>query len=114
MLELTGFSLATFGALLAGIIVHALKQFRTARANKADLTAGGYFGKNWPETVIAGLSAIVLWVGLPEIAATFPELAEQIGLGGDVGVVSSFACGFVANSLADLVGGRARSVTLGG
>lgn len=110
MFATTGFTFLTFAILLAGIAVHSLKQFRTAKANQADITFNSYFLEHWPETVTAAIGSIVLWAGLPEIAQLMPDFASSIGLSGDVGIVSSFVCGFVGNSLADLIGGRAKSL----
>lgn len=110
MFATTGFSLVTFAVLLGGIIVHALKQFRTAKTNRAEITVRSYFVNHWAETAIAAIGSMVLWIGLPELADIAPDLAANIGLDGDVGILSSFVCGFVGNSIADLVGGRARTI----
>lgn len=110
MFSTTGFSLLTFLILISGVIVHALKQFQTARTNQADITIKSYFVEHWPESVTATLGSLVLWIGLPEIASMFPEFAESVGLGSSVGIVSSFACGFIGNSVADLIGGRAKVI----
>lgn len=113
MFQSTGFSLLTFLVLLGGIIAHAAKQFQTARSNKATLTIKGYAVDNLPETVIAVIGSLVLWAGLPELATMFPSLAEKLGIGAQVGILSSFGCGFVGNSIADLWGGRVNAVALG-
>lgn len=113
MFSTTGFTLLTFIVLLGGIATHSLKQFVTARVNKAEVTAGSYYGKHWPETAIAVIGSLVLWGGLPELVVVMPEFSATIGLGSTVGIFSSFLCGFVGNSLADLFGSRARSVAIG-
>lgn len=113
MLETTGFTLLTFAVLLGGIVTHSLKQFGTAKVNKTEVTLRSYYGNHWPETAIAVIGSLVLWGGLPELVVMMPEFAQTIGLGSDVGIFSSFLCGFVGNSLADLFGSRARSVAIG-
>jgi len=110
MFATSGFSLVTFGALLAGIAMHVAKQFRAAKKNGASITAVSYFTENAPETITAACGSLVLWAGLPEIADLMPQLAETLGFGGSVGIVSSCACGIVGNSMADWLGDRARVI----
>lgn len=110
MLSTTGFSLLTFIVLFGGMVVHIAKQFRTARVNQADITIRAYFVEHWPETATGIIGSLVLWMGLPELAEAFPEVAAAIKLGDEVGIFSSFVCGFVGNSLADLVGNRAAAI----
>lgn len=111
MLATEGPSLLTALALVAGLVCHGLKQFRTARAAGSGITVADYVTAHWPETSTAIIAATVLWAGLPELAGVMPDAARSLGVGDHVGILSSFACGFVGNSLADFIGGRAKALT---
>lgn len=108
---MNGITWLTAFALVCGLVAHALKQLIVARRNTADLSVSNYALTHWPETMLAVVSAIVLYLGLPEIAAMFPDLAAALGIGGSQSVLSSFVVGYMANSLADFLGGRARSIS---
>jgi hypothetical protein len=105
-----GFSLLTFAAVLAGLIAHAMKHYVSAKRSQAELTLKAYYIDRWPESVISVVSAFVLWAGLPELATLFPDFSKQVGLSENPGVIASFVCGFIGNSLADFVGGRAKLI----
>ncbi len=107
---MNGVTLWTLFAMLCGLLAHSLKQLIAARRNAAGLTARAYVTDHWPETLLATVSAVVLWLGLPEIAAMFPDLARALGVSDQQTVLSSFVVGFMANSLADFLGGRARAL----
>ena len=113
MFEAQGFTLLTFVVMLGGIVAHSLKQFITARNNEQNVTFKTYYLVHWPETVVALIGSFVLWVGIPEVAQFFPAFANSIGITGGVGILSSFLCGFVGNSLADFMGGRVATVVKG-
>ena len=105
-----GVTLITFFSMLGGLLVHSMKQLIAARRNDAGLGVTKYVGEHWPETVVATVSSVVLWLGIPEIAAQFPDLATVLGVADKQTVLSSFVVGYMANSLADFLGGRARAV----
>lgn len=107
---MTGITTLTVLALVLGLAAHSLKQLIAARRNAADLTVRAYFFGHWPEGLLATISAVVLYLGLPELAAMFPDLAGSLGVNGSQTVLSSFVVGYMANSLADFLGGRARSI----
>lgn len=111
MFAMHGFSILTALALIGGIVVHALKHFRQAKASGVALTIRAYVLDNWDTSAIAVISSLILWAGIPEIAQKFPEVASAVGVDMGVGIVSSFACGFIGNSLADYFGKRAAAVS---
>lgn len=110
MYAATGISLLTVLALLAGLFAHSLKQLIAARRNQVQLTPRQYVLGCWPETMLGTMTAIVFWLGQPEIVSMFPDVARQIGFGSSQSILSSFAVGFIGNSLADFLGGRARAI----
>lgn len=107
---MNGITWLTALALVCGLASHSLKQIIAARRNQANLDLKTYYVGHWPEGLLATISAVVLYIGLPEIAAMFPDLASALGVGAQQSVLSSFVVGFMANSLADFLGGRARSI----
>jgi hypothetical protein len=107
---MNGITFITVLALLCGVAAHVLKQLIAARRNQAGLNMRSYCLTHWPEGVLALVSAAVLYLGLPEIAAMFPDLSKALGVGSEQSVLSSFVVGYMANSLADFLGGRARSI----
>ncbi len=111
MARVNGVTFLTAFALLCGVAAHILKQLITARRNRAGVTARDYLVVHWPETLLATISAAVLYLGLPEIAVLFPDLSSSLGVGTRQSVLSSFVVGFMANSIADFLGGRARTIS---
>jgi hypothetical protein len=109
-MAIEGVTYITFASMLCGLLAHSLKQLIAAKRNKAGLKIIDYYVENLPETLLATVSALVLWFGLPEIAELFPDLARVLGVTDRQTVLSSFVVGFMANSLADFLGGRARSI----
>lgn len=107
---MNGLTWLTAFALVCGLVAHALKQIIIARRVSADMSVRQYAVQHWPESLLAVVSAVVLYLGLPEIAATFPDLSSALGVGKSQSVLSSFVVGYMANSLADFLGGRARSI----
>jgi hypothetical protein len=105
-----GITLITALALLCGFLVHSLTQLITARRNAVDITVQQYFIGHWPETLLAAICAIVLYLGMPELATLFPDFAKSIGATGQQTVLSSFAAGFFGNWLSNFLGARARSI----
>ncbi len=105
-----GFSILTFLALLGGMIVHSLKHFRQAKAAGVSMTFRCYWFDNWDTSAVSLISSAVLWGGLPEVAQIFPDTAAAIGFDGMVGIIGSFACGIIGNSLSDFIGKRAATV----
>lgn len=111
MFAMHGFSLITFLALVGGMIVHSLKHFRQAKVAGVSLTFKAYWIDNWDTSATSFISAAVLWAGIPEIAQMFPDAAASVGVDGKVGIIGSFACGIIGNSLADLLGKRAKAIS---
>ena len=110
---MTGITFLTFCALLAGLAALSLTHLIALKRNGRRLTRTvlhEYAVQNWPETTLGTICAFVLWLGMPELAASFPDVAAAIGLKGERTVLSSFICGFVGNVLADLLGGRVQTV----
>lgn len=107
---MTGITLITVLALLCGFLAHVLKQLIAARLNQATMTLRDYFIAHWPETVFALIFALIGYLAIPELSVTAPDFAKTIGLGEKQTVLSSAIVGFMSNSLADFVGGRARSI----
>lgn len=110
---MTGITLWTAAALLLGLCVHGLKQYGTARRLGVDLTTRVYWLEHWHETAASVACAVVLYLALPEVATLFPDVARMVGLAGTQTVLSSFCAGFFGNSLADLLGARAKMLTGG-
>lgn len=108
---MTGITLWTFLALTCGLVAHALKQYIASRRLGAPVSTRQYWIEHWPETTLAVICAVVLYLGLPEIAAAWPDMATALGLTGQQTILSSFVAGFVSNSLADFLGGRVRTLT---
>jgi hypothetical protein len=108
---MNGVTWITFLALIGGLLVHTLKDYGAARQNGVQLRPADYFAGAWFETVSATVCAIVLWVGLPEIAATFPDIAKTAGIGEKQSVLASFIVGYMSNSLVGVLGNRAKLVT---
>lgn len=111
MFDTTGVSLLTFAVMVLGVLTHVLKQFIGASRIQSTITLQQYVLAHGAESIVSAACALVLWLGLPELTLLAPDLATSIGLSGKQGVLSSFACGFVANSLADVLGGRVAAVT---
>lgn len=107
---MTGVTAFTFLAMILGLLAHSLKQLIAARRNTAGLNLNAYVLEHWPETLLASISAVVMWLGLPEIASLFPDLARALGVSDSQTILSSFVVGFMSNSLADFLGGRARAI----
>jgi hypothetical protein len=108
--DLSGITVVTVFALLLGILSHVLKQLITARRNKAGVSLNSYVTENWPESALAMIFALVLYLALPEIAQAFPDLLKPLGIGEKQTVFSSFMVGYLANSLSDFIGGRAKTI----
>jgi preprotein translocase subunit SecY len=105
-----GLSLLTFASMVMGLLAHSMKQLIASKRNQAGVSIVQYYTDNLPETILATISAVVLWLGLPELAQLFPDLAKVLGVTDRQTVLSSFVVGFMANSLADFLGGRARAI----
>jgi len=114
MLETTGVTLITLLALLLGLLALSLVQLIAARRNKTGLRVADYVIVHWPETLLGTVCALVMWLGMPEIAATFPDLARLLGISAQQSILSSFIVGFMSNAVADFLGGRARAIGGGG
>lgn len=93
-------------ALLLGILAHVLKQLVGARRAGGYVSLQCYFLSSWPETLLAVCCSLGLWLALPELPHFFPDLAPKLGFSGQQTALGSFLCGFVGNSLADILGGR--------
>lgn len=93
-------------ALLLGILAHALKQIVTARRMGTYRGLYCYVVDSWPETLLAVVCSLGLYLALPEIAVLFPDLAATLGIPPVPTLIGSFFAGFVGNSLADVLGGR--------
>ena len=106
-----GITAVTVLCLLLGMAAHGLKQLIAARRVKADITVREYVFAHWPETALSCVLSIGFYLALPEGAAVFPDIASMVGLGPKQTPLSSLVVGFVANSLADLIGGRASALT---
>jgi hypothetical protein len=106
-----GITLLTLFAVLSGIFVHILKQLIAARRNGVKVTLKAYAMYHLAETVLCALCGVVFYLALPELSALAPELASKIGLEKNQTILSSFAAGYIGNSLADFLGGRVASLT---
>lgn len=105
---MNGITLITFAALLCGIYVHTAKQIRAAK--KLKVTIRSYFTESMGETITSAVCSLIGYLALPELAHQFPDLAGTIGLTDQQTVLSSFLVGYMGNSLADFVGGRAEKL----
>lgn len=110
MFATTGVTVVTVFALVCGLLVHGLKQYVQAKRNKAGITFRSYIMENGAETAIAVICSVVLYLGLPELAELMPDIAKYIGVGPKQRIFDSFVCGFIGNSLADLLGKRAQKI----
>ena len=108
---MNGITWITVLSLFCGLLAHGLKQLITAKRSQSDISVRNYAVVHWPESLLSVVSASVLYLGLPEIASIFPDLSSTLGVGKSQSVLSSFVVGYMANSLADFLGGRARSIT---
>jgi hypothetical protein len=93
-------------ALLLGIAAHALKQIIGARRAGTYVSLREYFLQSWAETALAVVCALAMYLAYPEIPVLFPALAAALGIGTTQTAFGAFLCGFVGNSLADILGGR--------
>lgn len=109
-METTGITLTTVLAVVCGLLVHILKQLITARRAQASLSLRGYILNHWPESLLSLLCALVLFLAIPELAALFPDFAKPLGLEQRQTIISSFVAGFMGNSIADFIGGRAKAI----
>jgi hypothetical protein len=96
----------TLIALILGVLAHALKQVVSARRLGAYRGLYAYVVDSWPESLLAAVCSVGLYLGLPELALLFPDLAATVGLPDHPTIIGSFFAGFVGNSLADVLGGR--------
>lgn len=90
--------LLTAMLLILGVLTHWLKAFSTARRAQAlaPISARDYWFKFWPESMVVLFSAVAGYLFLME--------------SGNLSYVNSFGIGFIANSLADLVGNRVQAM----
>lgn len=107
---MTGITIGTLLALAGGFLVHSLTQLLNARRAQVDITVQQYFLGHWPETIIAAICSLVLYLCMPELKTIFPDFAATIGVDGNRTVLSSFAAGFFGNWLANFLGARAKSI----
>lgn len=109
-MNLIGITFITLLAMLCGVLVHVLKQLIAARRAQTGLTLRAYVFDHWPETLLSLLCSFVLYLAIPEIAALFPDFAKSIGIADKQSIISSFAAGFIGNSLADFLGNRVKAI----
>jgi hypothetical protein len=76
---MTGVSVVTFLAMLGGFAVYSLQQLIAARRNQAGLTVRAYFTEHWPESAVASICGAVMYLGLPEFVAAYPDVARAVG-----------------------------------
>jgi hypothetical protein len=107
---MNGLTLLTFIALLCGLYVHTAKQIRNAKKIDVKVTYKSYFADNLGETITSAVCSLVGYLALPELAHQFPEMAKTAGLSEQQSVLSSFIVGYMGNSLADFLGGRAEKL----
>jgi len=79
-----------------GLLAHLLKKLKEARTAGLSVTAIGYIA-NHPYH--SGLSVIGVIIGL--------LMAEQTGT---LNGLTAFGCGYMANSMVDVIGNRAKAV----
>jgi hypothetical protein len=96
----------TLIALALGVLAHALKQLVAARRLGTYRGLRSYFVDGWPESLLAVVCSVGLYLVLPELAVLFPDLAATIGLPPHPTIIGAFFAGFMGNSLADVLGGR--------
>lgn len=107
---MTGITWITAFALLAGLLVHTLKDYKAAHANGVKLPLGDYVVGEWIDTLSASVMAIACWLGQPELVDKFPDFASGIGLGPTQTIMSSLAIGYMSNSLVGVLGNRSKLV----
>lgn len=101
-------------ALLLGMLAHTLKQLITSRVTPGvPITLRQYFLTSWQETLFAVLCSIGLFIGYPEVPQWFPALGAFLTLPSYPTPLGGFLCGFIGNSLADILGGRLTKVVNG-
>lgn len=88
--------------LVLGLGTHWLKQLITARRvmDMKPLTMRDYWFGHWPETLVALFSGVAGYVFLLE--------------SNNLTALNAYGIGFIANSLADLVGTRVQAMILPG
>lgn len=109
-MNLIGITFVTLLAMLCGVLIHVLKQLIAARRTQAGLTLRCYVFDHWPESLLSLLCSFVLYLAIPEIATLFPDFAKSVGITAQQTILSSFAAGFIGNSLADFLGNRVKSI----
>lgn len=100
----------TILALFLGILAHALKQIVTARRAGSFSGLKDYFLVSWPETALALVCSLAMYFAWPEVPTLMPAIAAGVGIGPDQTFIGAFLCGFVGNSLADLLAGRLQRI----
>jgi hypothetical protein len=95
----SGFNWWTGLALLAGLIVHTLK----AAAQLQPLTWRRYWKTDWLDWTAGPLCALALWFSHKELSDAMPDLAKAVGVIAKPTLLSSFVCGYLGDSLADLL-----------
>lgn len=99
-----GYTWMTALALVAGLVVHALK---AVAAHRGRVTLRSYWRLGWQDCTVGVICAVVMWVSIPEFAQLFPSL----GVAPQPTIMSSFFIGYVGDSLADLLGTRVKRLT---
>lgn len=105
------FPLISIVGVLLGWLIHAGKQLITARRTPGPpIDAYEYIVGHWPEAMFAALCSTALYLAVPEFASYFPDFARILGFGIERTFLSGLVCGFVGNSFADFLGGRAKAI----
>jgi hypothetical protein len=88
----------TIWMLLMGVAVHWLKGMITARrvTDMQPISVGAYWGTYWPESLVALFSSIAGYVFLIDSH--------------NLTALNAFGIGYIANSLADMIGNRVQAM----
>lgn len=101
-------------ATLLGFLTHTGKQMITSRATAGrPLTLAEYLSASWIETFTAASCSAGLFLAYPEIGSWFPGLGMAANLPTTQTPFGGFVCGFIGNSLADMLGGRITQIVNG-
>lgn len=92
-----------------GLLLHALKQLRTAKAVGNPTTLRSYVFGNWNETLTAVVSGVIFLLGFQEICVLFPDAAKIFSMGNG-SLLYGAMCGGLGNSLADVIGDRVKKL----
>ena len=100
----------TLLTLALGVLAHTLKQMLPARRAGTWPGLTAYFVDYWPETLLAAICSVGLWMSLPELAALIPALGAA---GARQSHLLAFLLGYAGNSFADILGDRAKRLAGG-